>query len=151
MNNNYDQVLSSEVTEIAVLTCILVILGVIISCFAIESLKQHKNDNAIACGAFVFIIIVAFVIALVYSIPCILDIKEQSYIRYEGVFYVTDGEYDLRAGSQPLIKFDDEENSERFKVRCNTYLSNGCHEGYIIYSKRSKRIVEWYCNDCTQK
>lgn len=151
MNNNYDQYLLSEISIIAVLLCLLVILGVVIACFGIKYLKNHQNKNAIACGAFFFIIIVACIVSLVYSIPYIYDIKDQSYIRYEGVFYVTDGEYDLRAGSQPLIKFSNKENSERFKVRDNTYLSNGCHEGYIIYSKRSKIIVEWHCNNCTQK
>jgi hypothetical protein len=151
MNNNYDQYLTGEITITAVLLCVLIIAGLIITRFGIEYYKKHQTDDAIACGAVVLIAIVVCIVGLVYSIPAILDIKDQSYIRYEGVFYVTDGEYDLRAGSQPLIKFDDEENSERFKVRCNTYLSNGCHEGYIVYSKRSKKIVEWYCNDCTQK
>lgn len=151
MNNNYDQYLLSEISIIGVLLCVLVILAVVIACFGIKYLKSLQNKNAIACGVFFFIIVVACIGSLIYSMPYISDIKDQSYIRYEGVFYVTDGEYDLRAGSQPLIKFANNENSERFKIRGNTYLSNGCHEGYIIYSKRSKMIVEWHCNNCTQK
>lgn len=151
MNNNYDQYLLSEISIIGVLLCLLVILAVVIACFGIKYLKSHQNKNAIACGAFFSMIIVACIVSLVCSMPYISDITDQSYIKYEGVFYVTDGEYDLRAGSQPLIKFANKQNSERFKVCCNTYLSNGCHEGYIIYSKRSKMIVEWHCNNCIQK
>jgi len=151
MNNNYDQYLLNEISIVVVLLCVLVILAVIIARFGIKYFKNHQNQNAIACSAFSFIIIVACIASLVYLIPYISDIKDQSYIRYEGVFYVTDGQYDLRSGSQPLVKFANHENSTRFKVRGGTYLSDGCHEGYIIYSKRSKMIVEWHCNNCTQK
>ena len=151
MNNNYDQYLLSEISIVVVLLCILIILAVIIACFGVKYFKNQQTTNAIACSTFFFVIIIACIVSGVYCIPYISDIKNHSYIRYEGVFYVTDGEHDLRSGSQPLVKFENSEESKRFKIRCNTYLSDGCHEGYIIYSQRSKMIVKWHCDDCAQK
>ena len=151
MNNNYDQYLLNEISTVVVFLCILVILAIIIACFGIKYFKNKQTQNAIACSAFLSIIIIVFIVSIAYCMPYISDIKNNTYIRYEGVFYVTDGEYDLRAGSQPLVKLENLENSERFKVCGNTYLSDGCHEGYVIYSQRSKMIVEWHCNNCVQK
>ena len=151
MNNNYDQYLLNEISIVVVFLCILVILAVIIASFGIKYFKNRQTKNAIACSIFFSVIIIACIVSVVYCIPYISDIKNHSYIRYEGVFYVTDGEYDLRSGSQPLVKFESFEDRERFKLRGDTYLSDGCHEGYIIYSQRSKMIVEWHCNNCAQK
>lgn len=151
MNNNYDQYLLNEISIVVVFLCILVILAVIIAGFGIKYFKNRQTKNAIACSTFFFVIIIACIVSVVYCIPYISDIKNHSYIKYEGVFYVTGGEYDLRSGSQPHVKFENFEGSERFKLRGDTYLSDGCHEGYIIYSQRSKMIVEWHCNNCAQK
>ena len=87
---------------------------------------------------------------LFYLAPFISDINNQSYIRYEGVFFVEGAEYDLRSGAKPIVKFSEDEKGKHYKVCGNTYLQDGYHDGYIVYAERSGIIVEWYCDSCNE-
>ena len=148
MSNKYDQYLLAEVKTIVVLLSVLVVLAIVIICFGIKYLKNQQKNNAIACCGFSLILIVSSIASYSYLDDYIFDLKDQAYVRYEGEFYVEDAEYDLRAGAKPLIKFSNSEHKVRYKVCDNTYLHDGYHSGYIVYSQRSKIIVEWYCSDC---
>lgn len=151
MNNNYNQYLLKEIYTIVILISVLAILAITIACFGIKYLKNRQKNNVIACGVFFIVLIVSCVVSAFYLVPYVADVKDQSYIKYEGGFYVSDSEHDARSDSKPLVKFSNTENSTRFKIPLEGYvLSDGFHEGYIVYSERSKMIVEWYCKDCIQ-
>lgn len=148
MNDNYDQYLLSEITAVAVLSCILTVLSIVIICFGVGYFRNKKRNHAIICGIVTVILIAACVFSFFYMAPYISDVKHRSYIRYDGEFIVGDGDYDPRSGSNPRVTFSHGGECERYQVRGRTNLSDGVHEGYVVYSERSKMIVEWYCEDC---
>lgn len=148
MNHKYDQYLLNEIVTIAILLSILVAVIIVITCFGIKYFKNQQRNNALACLMCSSILIGVVVISCSSLIPYISDLKNQAYIKYDGEFYVEDGDYDLRTGAQPLVRFSKSEEAIRYKVCDDAYLQDGYHQGYIIYSKDSKVIVEWHCDDC---
>ncbi len=147
MNSNYDRLLLRYINELTVLMCILGIVAVIVVFLGVDCFKRHKKGDGIACVCVAVIGTAAIIGGSLYLKSYRSDVKNQSYIRYEGVFEVTHGEF-TRAGIRPFVQFENEEKSTQYYDLCGKWLANGQHEGYIIYAERSRVIVEWRCYDC---
>ena len=133
---------------------LLLLLGGIITAIFIPQIKKnqkrakHERMDTVLSFILVLCIIAGALTAIViHTVPYILDVQENAYITYEGDFAV-ENVYDRRAKFMPLISFGGEKHQTQFTLKDSLYLEDGFHNGRVIYSQRSRVIVEWHCNIC---
>ena len=81
----------------------------------------------------------------IYGTFLILDVTEGDYITYKGEFTVESLSYMSKGGHTTYVKFSDSEKAKRYRFNSNLeYLDeDATYDGYVVYSKRSKIIVDW--------
>lgn len=146
--DKYNDYLLFEIKKMVFWEALLLILAIVFFIFLFHAIKKKDADGIVAHSIILTIVIGITIGVVIYTVPYILDVEEGAYVKYEGEFWAENTEFDLRAGSQPYLKFPGEENHVKYKLRGGVYLSDGKHTGYVIYSKRSKMIVEWNCTEC---
>ncbi len=108
------------------------------------SIKEFR-DRLIAF-IFVFAILTGTIVATgIYIVSIRLDVAEEAYVTYEGEFWVEDTNYG-RGGPSVQIRFPNDAKARVYKL--NGYLDScfeeeNAYDGYVVYSKRSKIIVDW--------
>lgn len=147
----YNNFLLFEIKKMILGGTILLILSIIIVLFLFHAIKKKDVDGILTHSIILTILVGVTIGIIIYTVPYILDVNENAYVKYEGEFWAENTEFDLRAGSQPYLKFSEENDFTKYKLRGDVYLSDGTHTGYVIYSKRSKMIVEWNCFECMEK
>ena len=131
--------------ELIIVICTTSFFGYLL----IKTYKKSSRDNTIACCIGEIISILVLLVIVIYSIPMILDIKNQSYIKIEEEFYV-ESISDTGIGCTIRLRNLENNTVTKYNFMPNPdYLTEGYHKGYIIYSKRSKIICEWYCSECS--
>lgn len=151
---SYNAILSARIGGMIFFFALFLLLGGIITAIFIPQIKKnHKRAKHERLDTILSFILVLCLIAgaltaiVIHTLPYILDVRENAYIVYEGDFAV-ENVYDRRAKFMPLISFGGEKHQTQFKLKDNLYLEDGSHSGRIIYSQRSRVIVEWHCNIC---
>ena len=145
----YNSYLIKNLIFLSVCFVLVISIASLIGYFLIRAYKNHKRDEKIACFIVEFISITLLFVLIIYSIPMILDIKNQSYIKSEKDFYV-ESISDTGVGCVIYLRDPETDVVTKYNFIPNPdYLTEGYHKGYIIYSKRSKMICEWYCSECT--
>jgi len=136
----FNEILLKKITFLSIFIGILIIteiIGVIIGAFS-------KFDKKYFLVIFIFFIITILIIIFAIG-PYLLDINENSYIEYSGEFNVDQIYYAKGGGMRTIITFPDNNNIQ-FDLNTSQELSEGSHNGVIIYSKHSHVIFEWYDN-----
>ena len=151
---SYNAILSARIRGMIFFFALFLLLGGIITAIFIPQIKKnqkrakHERLDTILSFILVLCLIAGALTAIViHTLPYILDVRENAYIVYEGDFAV-ENVYDRRAKFMPLISFGGEKHQTQFKLKDHLYLEDGSHSGRIIYSQRSRVIVEWHCNIC---
>ena len=151
---SYNAILSVRIGGMIFFFALLLLLGGIITAIFIPQIKKnHKRAKHERLDTILSFILVLCIIAgaltaiVIHTVPYILDVQENAYITYEGDFAVENVD-DLRAGSKPLLSFGGEKHQTQFTLKDSLYLEDGFHNGRVIYSQRSRVIVEWHCNIC---
>ena len=151
---SYNAILSAMIGRMIFFFALLLLLGGIITAIFIPQIKKnqkrakHERLDTILSFILVLCLIAGALTAIViHTLPYILDVRENAYIIYEGDFAVENVD-DLRAKSKPLLSFGGEKHQTQFTLKDSLYLEDGFHNGRVIYSQRSRVIVEWHCNIC---
>ena len=151
---SYNAILSARIWGMIFFFALLLLLGGIITAIFIPQIKKnqkrakHERLDTILSFILVLCLIAGALTAIViHTLPYILDVRENAYIVYEGDFAVENVD-DLRAKSKPLLSFGGEKHQTQFTLKDSLYLEDGFHNGRVIYSQRSRVIVEWHCNIC---
>ena len=151
---SYNAILSAMIGGMIFFFALLLLLGGIITAIFIPQIKKnqkrakHERWDTILSFILVLCLIAGALTAIViHTLPYILDVRENAYIIYEGDFAVENVD-DLRAKSKPLLSFGGEKHQTQFTLKDSLYLEDGFHNGRVIYSQRSRVIVEWHCNIC---
>ena len=151
---SYNAILSAMIGGMIFFFALLLLLGGIITAIFIPQIKKnqkrakHERLDTILSFILVLCLIAGALTAIViHTLPYILDVRENAYIIYEGDFAVENVD-DLRAKSKPLLSFGGEKHQTQFTLKDSLYLEDGFHNGRVIYSQRSRVIVEWHCNIC---
>lgn len=143
----YNSYLSKEIVIMSVLMAICFILAIILVFLLKNAIGERKKDSIVADSILLAILCLGIIGTGIYIAPFALDLKEEAYIKHEGKYYVQSTSMAGRGGGQwTYISFSEDQNAEKFELYPNPdYLVEGEHEGYIVYSKRSKVILEWDC------
>ena len=151
---SYNAILSAMIGGMIFFFALLLLLGGIITAIFIPQIKKnqkrakHERLDTILSFILVLCLIAGALTAIViHTLPYILDVRENAYIIYEGDFAVENVD-DLRAKPKPLLSFGGEKHQTQFTLKDSLYLEDGFHNGRVIYSQRSRVIVEWHCNIC---
>ena len=113
--------------------------------FFICDIRERDKEGTICNGIVVAIVVFCVIACTWLSINLKLDISKNSYIKYEGEYFVESSGSGKHAVAH--VRFSNESKTRRYEYYENPgYLPEGHHEGYVIYSKRSKRIVDWGCD-----
>lgn len=153
---SYNAILSAMIGGMIFFFALLLLLGGIITAIFIPQIKKnqkrakHERLDTILSFILVLCLIAGALTAIViHTLPYILDVRENAYIIYEGDFAVENvDDHDLWAKSKPLLSFGGEKHQTQFTLKDSLYLEDGFHNGRVIYSQRSRVIVEWHCNIC---
>lgn len=117
---------------------ILVVL--VLVCWKFECLKE--KSVLIIFALFIILIVTVYFTSV---FPYQLDIKQQSYKKYMGEFYVEDYYKTSRSVSEYiLIKLPNENYSTKYKIH-ESYIEiepNTVYDGSFVYAEKSKTIVE---------
>ena len=111
-----------------------------------KALSKKDFWNRLVAFTLVFVILIGTIVAVGINIVSIrLDISEETYVTYEGEFWVEDTNYG-RGGPSVKLIFQNDKKAKMYKV--NGYLDSyfeekNAYSGYVVYSKRSKIIVDW--------
>jgi len=132
-NSIIEQVFVLRIIETIIIMCMLIAIFFLIR-FAVKNSIFPKWSYLIWA-----MIVVIVAILLGHGLINIhLDIKEEAYVTYRGV-------YEERGGGARELKtiafFDD--NGKEIKLFHNNLSETGLYDGTIVYGKRSKVIV-WY-------
>ena len=136
MVTEYEYILQEQISASVF---VLVICAVLAVAFVFLNRKKFFEDLGKWGRALVNVfIIVAVVSATVHFSLRIYrlnqDIQDQSYITYYGEFYVSE----YKEGSVTLT-----EGEDKITLSGKCDLPGGEHKGTIVYSKRSKHLVDW--------
>ena len=110
-----------------------------------KALSKKDFWDRLVAFTLVFVILIGTIVAVVINIVSIrLDISEETYVTYEGEFWVEDTNYG-RGGPSVTLIFQNDKKAKTYKV--NPYLDSfeekNAYSGYVVYSKRSKIILDW--------
>ena len=150
----YNSILSVHIGVMVFFFVLFLLLGGIITAIFIPQIKKNqkraKHERLDTILSFILVlglIAGALTAIVIHTLPYILDVRENAYIIYEGDFAVENVD-DLRAKPKPLLSFGGEKHQTQFTLKDSLYLEDGFHNGRVIYSQRSRVIVEWHCNIC---
>ena len=151
---SYNAILSARIGGMIFFFALFLLLGGIITAIFIPQIKKNqkraKHERLDTILSFILVlglIAGALTAIVIHTLPYVLDVRENAYIVYEGDFAVENVD-DLRAKSKPLLSFGGEKHQTQFTLKDSLYLEDGFHNGRVIYSQRSRVIVEWHCNIC---
>lgn len=146
----YNSVMWSELKTIIIFGCIFLgVVAVVIPTFIIpffrSTEKEDRNSARFICV--VFLIVVLFSVG--YIIPRILDITQQSYIRYEGIITVDD--ICISSGGKnpyyATITLPNEASPQKYKIKCSyeifSSVNEGTFYGYVVISKHTQLVLDW--------
>ena len=148
-------VLKYEETQKGVVGAIVIVFMIIFCGVAIKNFKKVVISNRVIMCAVPIVILSFFVVYLVhgniYKNKIEADISEQSFVTYQGSF--THDDYQKGSFYHNVHMID--ENGEKVLLRLPDYgnmyglredyreFPVGAFEGEIIYSKRSKIVLNW--------
>ena len=97
--------------------------------------------------AIVILVVSILILSLMYFLciyPYEKDINEKAYVTYTGNFYVEECFFVNRGGSYILLKYEESNNSIRYKVLCDvsSIENNTEYVGTIVYSQNSKCLID---------
>ena len=140
----YDQYLKTEITFAIGIIVVLFIVAIVAIGLLISGLKNNKRvvEEIVVASLTILIIIVL----VIYCVPYMLDIHNKDYLIYSGKYFIEETIYGTGSDSV-YIKTENEDNVKRYGIASNS-LADGVHEGYFVYSKRTKVVFEMYCDEC---
>ena len=154
---SYNAILSARIGGMIFFFALLLLLGGIITAIFIPKIKKNPKkakheliDSVLSFILVLCIIAGALTAIVIHTVPYILDVRGNAYVTYDGDFAV-ENVYDRRAKFMPLISFGGEKHQTQFTLKDSLYLEDGFHNGRVIYSQRSRVIVEWHCDRCEEQ
>ena len=101
----------------------------------------ERNTAIILC---VCSLVLSASIYFLKILPVQKDINQQSYIVYDGEFYVKETKTANRSGTYIYIQSSKDSSPIRYEVLCdiNKINNDTTYTGYFVYSKHSKIIVD---------
>ncbi len=135
-----EQLTSYTKIGIAIIIIVLIVFAVFVFMF-------FKNGGFKDKGVLICLTLLLAIVPMVYItsiLPYRLDIKQQTYEKYQGKFYIEDYYYATRKGTYILIRRDGENNSVRYKAPANlTGIEvNTTYTGEFIIAKHSKVLLD---------
>ena len=137
----YSDKLYSQIKVGIIIISLIVILIVLAFIWMIKNKLLQRNTAIILS---VSCLLLATLIYLFEIYPLQKDINQQSYVVYEGNFYVKECKSANRAGTYIYIKSSNSSNVIRYKVSCDVdkINNNTSYMGKFVYSKNSKILVD---------
>ena len=143
LNDKYNDCLVKEIREMVMLNIVMIIVAGIIVALLVGAIRRREKENICLHSIVLAIACFAVVGSFVYALPIALDLHNESYIRYDGEYFVESITDTGVVGAISYVKMGDED-SEKYEFKPNPdYWEEGRYNGYIIYSERSKIILEW--------
>ena len=141
--NEYSKYLLDTITEVIIMNIIILIIALIFIFLLISSIRKKEKQSI--CINSIILAIICFVIigSVVYIIPFVIDIRDKSYIKYEGEYYVESIQDTGVIGAISHVKMGNGEIQKYEFIPNPDYWQEGKYQGYIVYSKRSRVILEW--------
>ena len=136
MVTEYEHILQEQISASVFVLVICAVLAVV---FVLLNRKKFLDDLGKWGKALVNIFIVIAVVSATVHFSLRIyrlnqDIQDQSYITYYGEFYVSE----YKEGSVTLS-----EGEDKITLSGKCDLPGGTYKGTIVYSKRSKYLVDW--------
>jgi len=125
----------------------IVMIFLIIVIVLVALLLMNKNnllERNTSIILFACSLILSASIYFLEILPVQKDINQQSYIVYEGEFYVEEIKTASRSGTYIYIQASNDSTPIRYEVSCdvNEINNDTSYMGYFVYSKHSKIIVD---------
>ena len=123
---------------------VIVIVFVLFSVFFFKCLKDGVLKDKGIVIALILLLLIAPVVYITSVLPYHLDIKQQTYEKYQGEFYIEDYYYATRSGTYILIKRSGEKNSTRYRAPSDLteIKANTTYTGEFTIAKHSKVLLE---------
>ena len=123
---------------------IIIIVFVVFALFFLISLKDGSLKDKVILIGLILLLMIAPIVYITSVLPYHLDIKQQTYEKYQGEFYIEDYYYATRKGTYILIKRNDEKVSVRYKAPSNlTGIEvNTTYIGEFIIAKHSQVLLD---------
>lgn len=138
----YTKIMTSQITTSVLLTIALLIGVSIIFCMLYKAIKEKDKDGKIAhiCVTILLLAVLPFSIANIIKLS--MDKNNESYIMYSGNYEVV-SQSGFRS-SAVQIDLKEQGQTITFTDGAPEGLYVGTYHGYIVYSERSKVLVDWY-------
>lgn len=140
----YDDCLNQKITEMIVAFAAIVICICFLIYFLHKAIKNRDTDGKIGISFVLVLAIVGLTLCFTHWIRLSSDKRNESYIVYSGDYEVI-SESGFRL-SAVQIHLAEEGETITFEEGTSSSLYIGKHHGYIVYSERTKVIVDWHCD-----
>ena len=138
----YTQIMTSMITTYVFLTIGLLIGIAVIFCMLHEAIKDKDRDGKIAHTGVIILGLVVLAFCLVHIVKLSMDKNNESYITYWGDYEVLSQSGHRSSAVQ--IDLIEEGRTITLEEGTSNTICVGTYYGYIVYSKRSKVLVDWY-------
>ncbi len=138
----YTHIITSEITTYVFLTIGLLIGIAVVFCMLHEAIKNKDKDGKIAYTGVIILGLVGLAFCLVNTVKLSMDKNNESYITYWGDYEVLS--QSSHRSSAVQIDLIEEGRTITLKEGTSNTICEGTYYGYIVYSRRSKVLVDWY-------
>lgn len=139
----YNYSMNQKTTSMVIISVVIAICICFLIYFLHAAIKKKDSDGKIAIGAILVVAAVGMTLATVHLIRLSIDRKNESYIVYTGDYEVV-SQAGFRSSAVQINLIADGKTIT-FEEGTSNRLYEGSHHGFIVYSERTKVIVDWYC------
>ena len=107
-----------------------------------EAIKNKDKDGKIAYTGVIILVLVGLGLCLVHTVKLSMDKNNESYITYWGDYEVLSQSGHRSSAVQ--IDLIEEGRTITLEEGTSNTICEGTYYGYIVYSKRSKVLVDWH-------
>ena len=139
--STYNDKLYSSI-KFSIVMIFLIIVIVLVALLLMNKNKLLERNTAIILC--VCSLVLSASIYFLEILPVQKDINQQSYIVYDGEFYVKETKSANRSGTYIYIQSSNDSSPIRYEILCdiNEINNDTIYTGYFVYSKHSKIIVD---------
>lgn len=138
----YTHIMTSVITTYVFLTIGLLIGIAVVFCMLHEAIKNKDKDGKIAYTGVIILVLVGLGLCLVHTVKLSMDKNNESYITYSGEYEVLSQSGHRSSAVQ--IDLIEEGRTITLEEGTSNTICVGTYYGYIVYSKRSKVLVDWH-------
>ncbi|MBR3894842.1 MAG: hypothetical protein IKJ35_06815 [Clostridia bacterium] len=146
----YDAIVYGDIKTTCIFLVVLLCFAVfVIPLFIIPFSKSKDKEDKTSAKLIALLLLITFLAGAVSLIPGILDITQDSYVRFEG-FIIVEEMHISSGGKNPYyatITLPNESDSKKYKVKCSYEVFSSMDEGqvygYVVISKHTQFVLDW--------